>query len=83
MRFVCDFNFFIFYISLRQPCTESFYLTLFSQYRTDMIADLIKFIRKAQEIPLHTGSDSKDIFVKDAIYKAAGLSAFNLFDEVI
>lgn len=65
-----------------QPCTESFYLTLFSQYRTDMIADLTKFIRKAQEITLHDGSDIKDIFLKDAIYKAAGLSAFNLFDEV-
>lgn len=65
-----------------RPCTESFYLTLFSQYRTDMVADLIKFVRKAQENTLHAGSEMKDIFLKDAIYKAAGLSSFHLFDEV-
>lgn len=66
-----------------RPCTESFYLTLFSQYRPDMVVDLVKLIRKAQENSLHQGSDIKDIFLKDAIYKAAGLSSFNLFDEVI
>lgn len=65
-----------------RPCTESFYLTLFSQYRPDMVVDLVKLIRKAQENTLHPGSDIKDIFLKDAIYKAAGLSSFNLFDEV-
>lgn len=65
-----------------RPCTESFYLTLFSQYRPDMVIDLVKFIRKAQENTLHPGSELKDIFLKDAIYKAAGLSSFNLFDEV-
>lgn len=65
-----------------RPCTESFYLTLFSQYRPDMVVDLVKLIRKAQENTLHQGSDIKDIFLKDAIYKAAGLSSFNLFDEV-
>lgn len=65
-----------------RPCTESFYLTLFSQYRSDMVVDLVKLIRKAQENALHPGSDINDIFLKDAIYKAAGLSSFNLFDEV-
>lgn len=65
-----------------RPCTESFYLTLFSQYRPDMVVDLVKLIRKAQENTLHQGSEMKDIFLKDAIYKAAGLSSFNLFDEV-
>lgn len=65
-----------------RPCTESFYLTLFSQYRADMVVDLIKFVRKAQENTLHSGSEMKDIFLKDAIYKAAGLSSFHLFDEV-
>lgn len=47
-----------------------------------MTPDLIKYIQKAQQITLHDGSELKDIFFKDAIYKAAGLSAFNLFDEV-
>lgn len=66
-----------------RPCTESFYLTLFSQYRPDMVVDLVKLIRKAQENTLHPGSEIKDVFLKDAIYKAAGLSSFNLFDEVM
>lgn len=65
-----------------RPCTESFYLTLFNQYRPDMVVDLVRLIRKAQENTLHEDSDIKDIFLKDAIYKAAGLSSFNLFDEV-
>lgn len=65
-----------------RPCTESFYLALFSQYRPDMVVDLVKLIRKAQENTLHAGSEIKDVFLKDAIYKAAGLSSFNLFDEV-
>lgn len=71
-----------FLFSLSQPCTETFYLTLFSQYRTDMIVDLVEYIRQAQAITLHSGSDLKEIFFKDAVYKATGLSAFNLFDEV-
>lgn len=66
-----------------RPCTESFYLTLFSQYKPDMVTDLVKLITKAQENALHESSEMKDIFLKDAIYKAAGLSSFNLFDEVI
>lgn len=47
-----------------------------------MNVDLTEYIRKAQGITLHANSDLKDIFLKDAIYKAAGLSAFNLFDDV-
>lgn len=57
-------------------------MTLFSQYRQDMIPDLLKLIQKAQSLTLHAGSDMKDLFLKDAIYKAVGLPAFNLFDEV-
>lgn len=47
-----------------------------------MVPDLLKLIQKAQSLTLHAGSDMKDLFLKDAIYKAAGLPAFNLFDEV-
>lgn len=66
-----------------RPCSESFYLTLFSQYRSEMVADLVKYIRQAQAITLHPESKAEEVFMKDAIYKAAGLSSFNLFDEVI
>lgn len=65
-----------------RPCTESFYLTLFSQYRVEMVADLVKYIQQAQAITLHPESTADQVFMKDAIYKAAGLSSFNLFDEV-
>lgn len=47
-----------------------------------MVIELVKLIRKAQENTLHQDSEMKDIFFKDAIYKAAGLSSFNLFGEV-
>lgn len=65
-----------------QPCTETFFLTLFSQFRQDMTIEMIKYIHKAQEMRLTCEPDVKSILTKDAIYNAAGLSAFNLFDEV-
>lgn len=43
---------------------------------------MVKYIRKAQETTLTPDSDLKIILAKDAVYNAAGLSAFNLFDEV-
>lgn len=43
---------------------------------------MLKYVQKAQAIALSSNSDLKDILAKDAIYNAAGLSAFNLFDEV-
>lgn len=65
-----------------RPCVETFYLALFSQYRSDMVSDLVKYIRQAQETTLTPDAKMDAIFLKDAIYKAAGLSSFNLFDEV-
>lgn len=65
-----------------KPCTETFFLTLFNQFRQDMTTEMIKYIQKAQEMHLTCESDVKIILTKDAIYNAAGLSAFNLFDEV-
>ena len=47
-----------------------------------MTPEMLKYIQKAQEITLNSESDLKTILAKDAIYNAAGLSAFNLFDEV-
>lgn len=47
-----------------------------------MTAEVSKYIRKVQEITLTPESDLRDILLKDAIYNAAGISAFNLFDEV-
>lgn len=47
-----------------------------------MTPEILKYIQRAQAITLNSDSDLKTILVKDSIYNAAGLSAFNLFDEV-
>ncbi|XP_055679188.1 importin-11 [Lutzomyia longipalpis] len=65
-----------------KPCTESFFLTLFNQFRENVIPEVVRYIQKAQMTILTENSDLKDILLKDAIYNAAGLGAFNLFDEV-
>lgn len=65
-----------------KPCVENFYLTLFNHYRTEMTEDIIKYIAKSQSITLSPDSNVQDILAKDAIYNAAGLTAFNLFDEL-
>lgn len=65
-----------------RPCAETFFTTLFTKFRSDMTAEVSKYIRKVQEITLTPESDLRDILLKDAIYNAAGISAFNLFDEV-
>lgn len=47
-----------------------------------MTPEMRGYIEKAQAITLTSESDFKTILAKDAIYNAAGLTAFNLFDEV-
>lgn len=47
-----------------------------------MTPEVVKYIQKAQAIQLQPDSDMKTILGKDAIYNAAGLALFNLFDEV-
>lgn len=65
-----------------KPCTETFFLTLFKNFREHMNPEMVKYIQKAQMTILTEDSDLKDILLKDAIYNAAGLVAFDLFDEV-
>ncbi|XP_036330133.1 importin-11-like isoform X2 [Rhagoletis pomonella] len=65
-----------------RPCIESFFLTCFSQYQTKMTAEVVKYIRKAQQIELSPSSDLKDILIKDAIYNAAGLASFHFFNDI-
>lgn len=67
---------------LLQPCTEQFFLTLFNQFRDDMTLEMAKYIRSTQGHLLNDQSDLKSILAKDAIYNAAGLVSFNLYDEV-
>ncbi len=65
-----------------QPCTEQFFLTLFNQFRDDMTLEMAKYIKSTQGHVLNDESDLKSILAKDAIYNAAGLVSFNLYDEV-
>ncbi|XP_059610198.1 importin-11 [Phlebotomus argentipes] len=65
-----------------KPCTETFFLTLFNNFREHVIPEVVRYIQKAQMTTLSEDSGLKDILLKDAIYNAAGLGAFNLFDEV-
>ncbi|XP_055902462.1 importin-11 [Eupeodes corollae] len=67
--------------SLR-PSVERLFLTVMNIFRTDMTTETLKYIRKAQQINLTPQSDLEDILLKDAIYYAAGLASFNLFDEI-
>ncbi|XP_067628973.1 importin-11 [Eurosta solidaginis] len=65
-----------------RPCIESFFLTCFSQYQTQMTSEVVKYIRKAQQIVLSPISDLKDILLKDAIYNATGLASFHFFNDI-
>lgn len=65
-----------------KPCAESFFLVMFNHFRPQMIEEVVKQTRMAQQAPLTESSSLKDILLKDAIYNAVGLSAFNLFDDI-
>lgn len=67
--------------SLR-PCAESFFLAMFNGFRQQMIPEVVKQASLAQQMSLSESSSLRDILVKDAIYNAVGLSAFNLFDDI-
>lgn len=65
-----------------KPSAESFYLAMFNRFRPQMIAEVVKQTRAAQQQPLTEASSLKEILFKDAVYNAVGLSAFNLFDDI-
>ena len=65
-----------------RPCTETFYTTLVNQFKTEMSVEIMKYINRAQQNNLKSESDLKEILLKDAIYNAAGLAAFHLFDVI-
>lgn len=47
-----------------------------------MTVEMTKYIKSTQGHVLNDESDLKSILAKDAIYNAAGLVSFNLYDEV-
>ncbi|XP_029165906.1 importin-11 [Nylanderia fulva] len=65
--------------SLR-PCTESLFLAIFHQFR-DVLASVLVDLMKQHHQPVDP-NNLHAILVKDAVYRAVGLAAFDLYDEV-
>ncbi|XP_046727082.1 importin-11 isoform X1 [Silurus meridionalis] len=65
--------------SLR-PCTEVLFLDLFhnySQILTPVLLDMVHTLRGVSD-----GEDSVQMLMKDSVYNAVGLAAYELFDSV-
>jgi hypothetical protein len=58
-----------------RPCVESCYVALFKEYRAAMTPPLIRMMQN------NLGLDSP-ILIKEAVYTAVGLVAYDLYDEV-
>ncbi|XP_034104370.1 importin-11 [Drosophila nasuta] len=65
-----------------RPCVETLYFTCFTQHSSVMINEVLKFVRRAQQLQLSETSDLKAILLKDAIYNAVGQAAFHFFNKL-
>ncbi|XP_025988131.1 importin-11 [Solenopsis invicta] len=65
--------------SLR-PCTESLFLAIFHHFR-DILASVLVDLMRQHHQPVDP-NNLPAILVKDAVYRAVGLAAFDLYDEV-
>ncbi|XP_046626086.1 importin-11 [Neodiprion virginianus] len=65
--------------SLR-PCTESVFLAVFHQFR-DVLASVLVELMQSHHQPVDP-NNLHAILLKDAVYNAVGLAAFDLYDEV-
>ncbi|XP_011865006.1 PREDICTED: importin-11 [Vollenhovia emeryi] len=65
--------------SLR-PCTESLFLAIFHHFR-DVLASVLVDLMRQHHQPVDP-NNLHAILVKDAVYRAVGLAAFDLYDEV-
>lgn len=63
-----------------QPCTENLFFVLFHEFRVTLSPVLLEMIQSNHA--LVSPSDLNAILRKDAVYNAAGLAAFDLYDEV-
>ncbi|XP_053971959.1 importin-11 [Hylaeus volcanicus] len=65
--------------SLR-PCTESVFLAIFHEFR-DVFASVLVELMQRHHQPVDP-NNLHAILLKDAVYNAVGLAAFDLYDEV-
>lgn len=80
--FLCYSGFGVLYNEhfLFQPCTENLFFVLFHEFRVTLSPVLLEMIQSNHA--LVSPSDLNAILRKDAVYNAAGLAAFDLYDEV-
>ncbi|NXS61659.1 IPO11 protein, partial [Brachypteracias leptosomus] len=65
--------------SLR-PCTEVLFIDIFHEYNQTLIPVLLEMVHSLQG-PSNV-EDTSAILIKDAVYNAVGLAAYELFDSV-
>lgn len=65
-----------------RPSVETLYFTCFTQHSQVMIPEVLRFVRRAQQLQLTPESDLKAILLKDAIYNAVGQAAFHFFNKL-
>ncbi|KAH8320394.1 hypothetical protein KR067_002081 [Drosophila pandora] len=65
-----------------RPSVETLYFTCFTQHSQVMIQEVLRFVRRAQQLQLSADSDLKAILLKDAIYNAVGQAAFHFFNKL-
>ncbi|KAH8285350.1 hypothetical protein KR054_008024 [Drosophila jambulina] len=65
-----------------RPSVETLYFTCFTQHSAVMIQEVLRFVRRAQQLQLTPESDLKAILLKDAIYNAVGQAAFHFFNKL-
>lgn len=63
-----------------QPCTESLFLAIFHRFR-DVLSSVLVDLMQQYHQPVDP-NNLHAILVKDAVYRAVGLAAFELYDEV-
>nr|XP_012153826.1 PREDICTED: importin-11 isoform X2 [Megachile rotundata] len=63
-----------------RSCTESLFVTIFHGFRDVLVSVLVELMQRHHQ-PVDP-NDLHAILLKDAVYNAVGLAAFDLYDEV-
>ncbi|KAL1454342.1 hypothetical protein WDU94_010613 [Cyamophila willieti] len=63
-----------------RPCIETLFLTIFHKHNSLLIPLLLSLLQEYR--PPASPSDMQRILVKDAVYNAIGLAAFDLYDRI-
>uniref|UniRef100_G1MYF0 Importin 11 n=1 Tax=Meleagris gallopavo TaxID=9103 RepID=G1MYF0_MELGA len=67
-------------LSIFQPCTEVLFIDIFHEYNQTLTPVLLEMVHSLQGTT--NLEDISAILIKDAVYNAVGLAAYELFDSV-